>query len=137
MSAQLGLVMVLVPDTSRAKEFYTELLGYKFIEGLSSPDGDFLFLHSETGGPNLALQDANKQNYGVPAEHGGIILGYMVEDADAVYRDWQSKSVEILGEVFDMGAGRMFTAKDPAGNYIQVYHLYPQVLEMQKQMGLL
>jgi len=136
MSTQLGLVMVLVPDMSRAKAFYTELLGYEVVQGLSSPDGDFLFLHAKTGGPNVALQDANKQNYGVPAEHGGIILGYAVEDADAVYQDWKSKSVEILGEVFDMGAGRIFTAKDPAGNYIQVYHLYPQVLEMQKQMGL-
>jgi len=26
--------------------------------------------------------------------------------------------------------------KDPDGNYIQVYHLYPQVLDLQKQMGL-
>ena len=136
MSAQLGLVMVLVPDMASAKAFYTELLGYEVVQGLSSPDGDFLFLHAKTGAPNLALQDANKQSYGVPMEHGGIILGYAVEDADAVYQDWQSKSVETLGGVFDMGAGRMFTAKDPAGNYIQVYNLYPQVLEMQKQMGL-
>ena len=136
MSAQLGLVMVLVPDMPRAKAFYTELLGYEVVQALSSPAEDFLFLHSKTGSPNIALQDANKETYGVPVERGGIILGFAVEDADAVYRDWQSKSVEILGEVGDMGAGRMFTAKDPAGNYIQVYHLYPQVQEMQKQMGL-
>ena len=96
----------------------------------SSPAGDFIFLHSKTGSTNIALQDANKETHGVPVEHGGIILGFAVEDADAVYRDWQSKSVEILGEVGDMGAGRLFPAKDPDGNYIQVYHLYPQVLEM-------
>jgi len=35
-----------------------------------------------------------------------------------------------------MGAGRMFPAQDPEGNYIQVYYLYPQVLDLQKQMGL-
>jgi hypothetical protein len=35
-----------------------------------------------------------------------------------------------------MGAGRMFPAQDPDGNYIQVYYLYPQVLDLQKQMGL-
>ena len=58
------------------------------------------------------------------------MLGFAVEDADAVYRSWQSKSVEILGEANDMGAGRMFAAKDPDGNYIQVYHLYPQVQDM-------
>ena len=67
--------------------------------------------------------------------HGGIILGFAVEDADAVYREWQSKPVEILGEVGDMGAGRMFPARDPDGTYIQVYHLYPQVRDMQQRMG--
>ena len=136
MSSHLGLVMLLVRDMARTKAFYTELLGFEVVQAFSSPDDDFIFLHSKNSGTNIALQDANKETYGVPVEHGGIILGFAVEDADAVYRDWQSKSVEILGEVGDMGAGRMFTAKDPAGNYIQVYHLYPQVQEMQKQMGL-
>ena len=88
------------------------------VQAFSSPAGDFIFLHSKTGSTNIALQDANKETYGVPVAHGGIILGFAVEDADAVYRDWQSKSVEILGEVGDMGAGRLFPAKDPDGNYI-------------------
>ncbi len=51
-------------------------------------------------------------------------------------QQWKAKSVEILGEVTDMGAGRVFTAKDPEGHYIQVFHLYPGVREMQKQMGM-
>jgi hypothetical protein len=42
----------------------------------------------------------------------------------------------MLGEVTDMGAGRTFTAKDPDAPYIQVFHLYPQVRDMQKQMGM-
>jgi hypothetical protein len=94
------------------------------------------FLHSKTSSTNIALQDANKETYGVPVARGGIIPGLTIEDADAVYRDWQSKSVEILGEAGDMSADRMFPAKDPDGNYIQVYHLYPQVQGLQKQMGL-
>jgi predicted enzyme related to lactoylglutathione lyase len=133
---QLGLVMILAQDMPRTRAFYTELLDFEVVDALSSPDGDFIFLHSKSSNVNFALQDASKATYGVPTERGGVILGFAVEDADAVYRDWQSKSVEILGEVFDMGAGRIFTAKDPSGNYIQVYHLYPQVAEMQKQMGL-
>lgn len=136
MSSHLGLVMLLVRDMARTKAFYTDLLGFEVVQAFSSPDDDFIFLHSKNSSTNIALQDANKETYGVPVEHGGIILGFAVEDADAVYRDWQSKSVEILGEVGDMGAGRMFSAKDPDGNYIQVYHLYPQVQDMQKQMGL-
>jgi predicted enzyme related to lactoylglutathione lyase len=136
MSSHFGLVTLLVRDMPRTKAFYTELLGFEVVPAFSSPAGDFIFLHSKTGSTNIALQDANKETYGVPVEHGGIILGFAVEDADAVYEDWQSKSIEILGEVGDMGAGRMFAAKDPAGNYIQAYHLHPQVQDMQKQMGL-
>jgi predicted enzyme related to lactoylglutathione lyase len=135
MPSRLGLVTLLVQDMPRTKAFSTELLGFEIIPAFSSPAGDFIFLHSTTSSTDIALQDANKTTFGVPMEHGGIILGFAVEDADAVYRDWQSKSVEILGEVGDMGAGRLFPAKDPAGNYIQVYHLYPQVQEMQKQEG--
>jgi predicted enzyme related to lactoylglutathione lyase len=93
-------------------------------------------LRSRSGGTSLALQDATKETYGVPLAHGGIIAGFEVEDADAVYQQWKAKSVEILGEVIDIGAGRMFTAKDPEGHYIQVFHLYPQVRDMQKQMGM-
>lgn len=137
MSSQLNLVMILTNDISLSRKFYTELLGFEVIPEFSSPTEDFLFLHAKTGGPNIALQDATKQNYGVPLEHGGVILGFAVQDADAVYQDWQSRSVEILSEVIDMGAGRMFAVKDPDGNYIQVYHLHPQVQELQKQRGLI
>ena len=139
MSSHVELVMLLVRDMARCKAFYTELLGFEVVKEFSSPEGDFLFLHSRDGGPNIALQDASKETYGapVPTGHGAVVPGFAVQDADAVYRDWQSKSVEIVGEVIDIGAGRMFSAKDPDGNYIQVYHLYPQVQEAQKQMGLL
>jgi hypothetical protein len=30
----------------------------------------------------------------------------------------------------------MIASVDPEGHYIQVFHLYPQVREMQKQMGM-
>lgn len=135
MSAQPGLTMILVRDVPRSKTFYTELLGLNVVAEFSGDD--FVLLHSPLGGSNIALQNVEIASYGAPLVHGGIILGFMVEDADAVWRDWQTKSVEALSEVSDMGAGRMFTARDPEGHFISVYHLYPQVLEMQKQMGLL
>src|SRR5438128_9394785 len=82
--------------TFKVDATYTELLGFDFVQAFSSPAGDFIFLHSKTGSTSIALQDANKETYGAPLEHGGIILGFAVEDADSVYRDWQSKSIEIL-----------------------------------------
>src|SRR2546425_6382927 len=84
------------------------------------------------GGQILPCKTPRKR----PMAHGGIIPGFEVEDADAIYQQWKAKSVEILGEVTDMGAGRTFTAKDPEGHYIQVFHLYPQMRDMQKQMGM-
>jgi hypothetical protein len=63
------------------------------------------------------------------------MLGFAVEDADVIYREWQSKPVEILNEAGDMGASRMFPARDPDDNYIQVYHHYPQVQDLQQHMG--
>ena len=134
MSAHLGLLMLLVSDVPRCKAFYTEYLGLEVVTQFSSDE--FVMLRSQTGGTSIALQDASKETYGVPLAHGGIIPGFAVDDADAVYQQWKSKSVEIVGEVIDMGAGRSFTAKDPEGHYIQVYHLYPQVREMQQQMGM-
>lgn len=67
MASRIGLVMVLSSDTARARTFYTDLLGYQLVEQLSSPDGEFVFLHSSAGGPDIALQDAAKQNYGIPS----------------------------------------------------------------------
>jgi predicted enzyme related to lactoylglutathione lyase len=135
LTSHVGLITLLVSDMQRSKAFYTELLGFEVIPAFSSPAGDYVFLHSKAGGPDIALQDANTNTFGVPLVHGGLIIAFVVEDADAVYRDWQSRSVEILGEVGDIGVGRLFNAKDPDGNYIQVYHLYPHILEMQKQQG--
>lgn len=137
MTARLDLAMILVQDMPRAKAFYTELLGYEVVKEFSAPDENFLFLHTKAGGPNLALQDASVETYGIAGEHGSVALGFAVEDADSLYKEWKEKGVEIQGEVIDIGAGRMFMVKDPGGNYVQIYHLYPPVQEMQKKMGLI
>jgi predicted enzyme related to lactoylglutathione lyase len=134
MSSRLGLLMLLVRDVPAAKAFYTDYLGLEVVPQFSSDE--FVMLRSPSGGTNIALQGATEEAYGVPLAHGGIIPSFEVEDADAVYQQWKEKSIEIVGEVIDIGAGRSFTAKDPEGHYIQVYHLYPQVREMQKQMGM-
>lgn len=147
MLSHLGLVTLLVHDMNdmpRTKAFYSELLGFEVVPEFSAPAGFFVFLHSKTGNANIALIDvtktAGKPAAAVPEESGGTLLGFLVEDADAVYRDWQSKGVEILSGMVDMslshlGKGRTFGAKDPAGNYIQIYHLDPQARALQEQLG--
>ncbi len=134
MSSHLGLLMLLVKDVPSCRAFYTEYLGFEVVSEFSS--NEFVMLRSRSGGTNLALQYATTEAYGVPLAHGGIIPGFEVDDADALYQQWKAKSVELVGDVIDIGAGHSFTARDPEGHYIQVYHLYPQVREMQKQMGM-
>src|SRR6266498_4249478 len=105
MASHLGLLMLLVRDLPKATAFYTENLGLQVVPEFSGDD--FKLLVSQNGqGTSLALQDANTDTYGVPLAHGGIIPGFAVEDADAVYKQWQSKPIELVGEVTDMGAGR-------------------------------
>ena len=134
MSPRLGLLMLLVKDVPRERAFYTEYLGLEVVSQFSSDE--FALLHSTSGGTNIALQQATEEAYGVPMGHGGIIPGFEVEDADALYQQWKAKSVELVGEVIDIGVGHSFTARDPEGHYIQVYHMYPQIREAQKQMGI-
>lgn len=136
MSFKLSLVTILVENMPACKAFYTELLGYEIVREFSSPTDDFLLLRRQ-GGTTIALQKMQAQPYGLAQGHGGVALGFLVDDADAVYRAWKEKSVAIEGEVIDIGAGRMFMLKDPDGNAVQVYHLYPPVLEAQKQMNIL
>lgn len=136
MASHLGLVMLLVKDIARERAFYTEYLGLEVAQEFSGDD--FILLHARGEGVSLALQAANDANgaYGVPTGQGGIIPGFAVEDADATYQQWKAKDVELVGEITDIGAGHSFTARDPEGHYIQVFHLYPQVIEMQKKMGM-
>ncbi len=136
-SSKVALIMLLVRDVPRSQAFYTERLGFQVVSDFSSPAGDFIFLHSPAGGPNIALQDASKETYGVPipAQRGGIILGLAVDDVDAFYRGWQEQGGQALSPVVDMGAGRMFSIQDPDGNYLQVYTLHPPVAQAQQQLG--
>ena len=91
MSAHLGLLMLLVSDVPRCKAFYTEYLGLEVVQQFSGDE--FVMLRSQTGSTSIALQDASKETYGVPLAHGGIIPGFAVEDADAVYQQWKSRPV--------------------------------------------
>src|SRR6266487_6919153 len=122
-----GMLSLYVRDVEKAKAFYTEFLGMKFIPEFSSPT--FVFLQPTEGTP-IAMQDLNALPPGESAQQGGFEINLEVEDVDAALQEWKAKGVEVLSEVTDMGAGRWFRAKDPAGHVLSVYQLYPQVKTM-------
>ena len=127
MNHTFGMLSLYVQDVEKAKAFYTEFLGMNFIPAFSSPT--FVFLQPTEGTP-IAIQDLNALPPGVSAQQGGFEINLEVEDVDAALREWKAKGVEVLSEVTDMGAGRWFRAKDPAGHVIAVYQLYPQMKSM-------
>ena len=142
MKSYLDLVTIFADDVSSTTKFYTELLGFEIVEPFSAPDGSFTWLKSEKRGTSIAVQDVAKRadkptQADIPADSGGVMLGFTVDDADSAYQDWQSLGIEMRTEVVDMGPGaRGFGAKDPAGNYVQIFHVPPQVREKQKALGL-
>ena len=124
MNQAFGMLSLYVQDVEKAKAFYTEFLGMKLIPAFSSPT--FIFLQPTEGTP-IAIQDLNALPPGVSAQQGGFEINLEVEDVDAALQEWKAKGVEVLSEVTDMGAGRWFRAKDPAGHVLSVYQLYPQM----------
>src|SRR5690349_16697606 len=139
MASHIGLVTIFARDVARTVTFYTELLGFETIPMFSEPTGNFVFLHSKNGNSDIAIQNvatrAGKATHlGIPEENGGLMLGFVVDDAGAVYQDWRSKDIELRTELADMGFGRTFGAKDPSGTNIQIYDVAPQAQAALKQI---
>jgi catechol 2,3-dioxygenase-like lactoylglutathione lyase family enzyme len=127
MNHAFGMLSLYVRDVEKAKAFYTEFLGMRFIPEFSN--STFVFLQPKEG-TSIALQDISALPPGAPAQAGGFEINLEVEDVDAAYQEWKAKRVEVLTEVADMGAGRWFRAKGPEGQVLSVYQLYPQVKAM-------
>ena len=139
MAAYIGLVTIFARDVERTKEFYTGLLSFEVIPMFSEPSGNFVFLHSKLSNTNIAIQNVNTRTgkatqMGIPEESGGLLLGFVVENAGEVYQDWVSKDIELRTELVDMGFGKTFGARDPSGNYIQIYDVIPQAQAIFKQI---
>jgi hypothetical protein len=103
----------------------------------SEPTGNFVFLHSKNGNANIAIQNVATRKatqLGIPGENGGLMLGFVVEDAEAAYQEWLSKDIELRTELSDMGFGRTFGANDPSGTYIQIYDIIPQAQAVLKRI---
>jgi predicted enzyme related to lactoylglutathione lyase len=137
------VVTILASDIHKTAAFYTELLGFEIVEPFSRPEGGFLWLRSEKRSSSIAIYDIAKRSTRptvatIPVEPGGVMIGFCVDDATAVYEDWKARgvNVEIRTDMFDMGKGLTFGAKDPAGTYIQVFDVYPKYAEIAKQLGL-
>ncbi|GLF93010.1 VOC family protein [Streptomyces yaizuensis] len=141
MLSHLDAVTIIAGDVERTKAFYTDLLGFSVVPPFTSPEGDFVWLRSEERGSSIIVQDvatrADKPTQAdIPVASGGLMLGFAVDDAEAAHRTALEGGYEIRTPVVDMGFGRTFGVKDPEGNYLQLFDVYPQVKELQRRLGL-
>lgn len=124
MKHGFGMLTLYVRDVEKAKAFYTDFIGMKFVPEFSN--ATFAFLQPAQG-TSIALQDVAGLPSGVPAQPGGFEVNLEVDDVKAAYQEWKAKGIELVSEVTDMGAGLWFRAKDTEGHVLAVYQLYPQM----------
>lgn len=102
-----NFIIMHVRDTSKARQFYGETLGYT-VEA-ESPD---FVQFKAINGTTLALS----------TEQGGdpVELWWFVEDADASHDSMRANGVEIVSAPRDEPFGRAFAIKDPSGNTLNL-----------------
>jgi predicted enzyme related to lactoylglutathione lyase len=130
---KMGLLTLYSHDVQRARDFYAGTLGIPVVDQLTGPD--FVFLQPEWGTP-IALANANQAPAGATAEPAGFELGLEVADVEATRTEWLEKGVEVVSEIFDMGAGRCFYARDPEGRGLCPYQLYQATAEFRAARGI-
>jgi predicted enzyme related to lactoylglutathione lyase len=118
MNYKLGITILFVRDLPAEQKFYTEKFGFPYIAEGSDEHFALFGINGETA---IALQGiARASEESVPSA-GSVELGLVVEDVDAVYRDWQSKGIQTLTAPQDLPFGRSFDARDPEGHLFTVY----------------
>ncbi len=117
---KLDIINLFVRDMAGARRFYSETLGLPVIEEIS---GEGFVALRPASGSSIALQDVATLPPGVAGQPGGMELGLLVEDVDAVHAEWQAKGVRLLTPPMDLPFGRTFLAADPEGHYLRVYRL--------------
>ena len=111
---QCNFIGLLVDDVQKATAFYRDQLGFPVNEAESTP-GIFT---------QFAL--AGETTVGLMARHIGptgqqIEPGLLVEDADAIYAQWQAQGIELIEEPNDRPFGRTFLFRTPDGHIWRVY----------------
>src|SRR5512147_462906 len=100
----MGFVILYVQDMEKSKTFYTEVLGMPVVEAISGPN--FVAL-KPSGGSLVALQ--NRATAPIQPKEGttpgAFELSFEAEDVDSVWKDWQSKGVEMVSQPEDMPFG--------------------------------
>jgi len=108
----LTYAVVTTDDVPRARKFFTEQLGLSTELDM----GDEFSQFTTREGTRWAVMQRPPH-----ADPRSAELYLLVEDADAAYRAWRERGVEMVTEPHDEVYGRTFAFKDPDGRVLHAY----------------
>lgn len=117
---KIGQIAITVTDAARAKDFYLNTLGMRFLFDA----GKLTFF--QCGDIRLMISESDK-----PGPRGGTILYFKVEDIQAVYDHLRGQKVEfidaphLIAKMPDHDLWMAFL-KDPDGNVLGIMSEIPQ-----------
>jgi catechol 2,3-dioxygenase-like lactoylglutathione lyase family enzyme len=117
---------VIVDDQKKAKEFYTNILGFKVKHDIPMGEHNWLTLISpeEDNSIELALEPnvypAAKSLQASLMKDGIPYTAFSVADMDKEYERLSSKGVEFTSPPKDMGDFKLAVFNDTCGNLIQI-----------------
>jgi predicted enzyme related to lactoylglutathione lyase len=115
MEIQMTFLGLVVKDLAQATEFYTQKLGLKIDEAESVPN---LYTQFVMAGETIFSLLGGFEQEGINQTFDPALL---VADADAVYTEWQTAGVEMIGEPHTMPFGRTFLCRTPEGHVLRIY----------------
>ncbi|WP_165219932.1 VOC family protein [Affinirhizobium pseudoryzae] len=116
-----NFILLYVDSVAESCRFYQTLLNTQPVEA-SSTFAMFVL----PGGFKLGLWDKRGVEPAPSGATGDSEFVFSCEtddEVDAVHQDWHNRTVTILQAPTTMDFGRTFTAADPDGHRIRVYHV--------------
>lgn len=105
-----------VTDMAKAKEFYTDALGFKVTKDYGQGDRHWVSLDAPGGGTSLTLSTMHGN-----MKPGTLNMYLSTPDIEAAYKELKAKGVEptseIKNDLYGPKSGvKWFSIKDPDGN---------------------
>ena len=113
---RIDFVSFLTQDLSRAKRFYTEVLGLE-IETEGESD-------MELSCGQVTLDIFDPSSIGQPFASSPAGLALRVPDVDAARSELEARGVEFDGETIETSVCRQAWFKDPDGNALMLHRRY-------------
>lgn len=109
---QVQLFSLPVRDQDRARDFYVDVLGFRLVRDVATPDMRWVQVAPQGGGAAITLVTW------FPSMPAGSVKGTVLEtdDLDGDVAAFRARGLTIEGGIQEQPWGRFVTFEDPDGN---------------------